>query len=448
MASRYNIADVLRDNAHAYRACIEGWQEDDHRARLFFGITVKQKPNYPPAMYQEDIEEDLQLDLLSRVKDLQIEVTTGNHPSSVCAVQDMLFAFVHRIPVDHVLRSLQITITVKMPNDATSRNFITADVWDCPQDGLDIIHEYRLIEPGDLSRAHMIAFLTDPLKTIRGLNKGKKQKGMCTVKFHGASGTILGDIPSKIAELVRCHADVRDYEVFREHYAAMCDLIDSIRTAIPATSPGNDTIDLTSIEPPTPLTPPKSTTIDLTKEDNTPQPSDETSASSSPPTTETLHNLHQSLATARIRGNFHDLQQAQAELIALCDKLLELPSRTGPDGAEPGDEVHARRDMLAEKRGMVIALLPEDGESDVSFYGYAETDGVLALDERARRARRMEKLKLKKQEMEKRAKLSKKDKRKKAGKGEGEDEERDDDLDDDGSSRPRKKIERGWYGSI
>lgn len=443
MASRYNIADVLRDNAHGYRACVEGWQEDDHRARLFFGITVKQKPSYPPAMYQEDIEDDLQLDLLSRVKDLQIEVTTGNHPSSVCAVQDMLFAFVHRIPVDHVLRSLQITITVKMPNDATSRNFVTADVWDCPQDGLDIIHEYRLIEPGDLSRAHMIAFLTDPLKIIRDLNKGKRQKGMCTVKFHGASGTILGDIPSKIAELIRGDADVRDYEVFREHYLAMCDLIDSMRAAIPPVSPRDETIDLTTTEPLTPLTPAQSTTIDLTK-DNTPQPSDETPASSSPPTTETLHSLHQSLATARIRGNFHDLQQAQAELIALCDKLLELSHRSGPDGAEPGAEVHARRDMLAEKRGRVISLLPREGESDVSFYGYAETDRVLALDGRARK---MKKLNLKKkQEMDKKAKLKKKDKRNRAS--EGEDEERDDDLDDDGSSRPRKKIERGWYGSI
>lgn len=357
----------------------------------------------------------------------------------------MLFAFVHRIPVDHDLRSLQVTITVKMPNDATSRNFITADVWDCPQDGLDIIHEYRLIEPRDLSRAHMIAFLTDPLKTLRNLNKGKRQKGMCTVKFHGASGTILGDIPSKIADLVRGDAEVRDYEVFREHYAAMCDLIDSIRIAIPATSRGDETIDLTSIDPPTPLTPPKSTTIDLTKEDNTPQPTDETPASS-PPTTETLHNLHQSLATARIRGNFHDLQQAQNEVIALCDKLLELLPRSGPDGAEPGDEVHARRDMLAEKRGRVISLLPRGGESDVSFYGYAETDGMLALDGRARKMERL-KLKLKKkQEMEKKAKSKRKDKRSRAS--EGEDEERDDDLDDDGSARPRKKIERGWYGSI
>lgn len=443
MASRYNIADVLRDNTHAYRACIEGWQEDDHRARLYFGITVRQKPNYPPAMYQEDIEDDLQLDLLSRVKDLQIEVTTGNHPSSVCAVQDMLFAFVHRIPVDHVLRSLQITITVKMPNDATSRNFMTADVWECPQEGLDIIHEYRFIEPGDLSRAHMIAFLTDPLKTIRNLNKGKRQKGMCTVKFHGSSGTILGDIPSKIAELVRGDAEVRDYEVFREHYAAMCDLIDSMRAAIPLASTDDETIDLTTIEPLAPLTPQKSTTIDLTTEDSSTHPDDK-ATSSSPPTTETLHNLHQSLATARIRGNFYDLQQAQNKLIALCDKLLELLSRSDPDSSEPGDEVHARRDMLAEKRGMVIAFLPMEEESDVSFYGYAETDRVLALDVKSRK---MEKLK-KKQGMEKKAKPKKKDKRNRAIEGEGEGEERDDDLDDGDSTRPRKKIERGWYGSI
>lgn len=110
-------------------------------------------------------------------------------------------------------------------------------------------------------------------------------------------------------------------------------------------------------------------------------------------------------------------------------------------------KVHARRDMLAEKRGRVISLLPRGGESDVSFYGYAETDGMLALDGRARKMERL-KLKLKKkQEMEKKAKSKRKDKRSRAG--ESEDEEKDDDLDDDdGSARPRKKIERGWYGSI
>lgn len=431
MPRQIKIEDAMGDRAHAYRAFIQGWQDHDLKARLYFGKVVKQISAYAHPIYQDAVAIAPVLDDLAIAKDLQIEVTSGNHPSSVCAVQDLLFSFIHRIPEDHSLRSLKVNIAIKMPNDATSRNFLTADVWPYNEDGRDFIHECRLIQPGHLSRAHMTAFLADPLRMIRNLNQGKREKDMFKLTFDGNKGTILGDIPWKVGNLVRGDAEVKDYEVFRDQYAAVCDFIESMRAAISHTDSPQDPIDLTAdVEQlPTPVTPVRHAIIDLTADNNKEEIRREKMATDSTPILADLNGMKQTLAEARIRGSFQDLKQALKNLVTLSDRVVNMLEKT--DGLELENDARARLDLIASTRVRATSLPPD--ESDVSLYGYAETDACLSLPAEARKR-------------EKQKKREAKATSKRKGTCEERDEDGEDDSDD--SSRPRQKIARGWHGSI
>ncbi|KAM0718536.1 hypothetical protein Q7P37_005606 [Cladosporium fusiforme] len=414
MPHQIKIEDAFRDSAHVYRAFFEGWEDDDHRVRLRFGRVINGLPKYSSPIYQDKVENALELKVLSKVRDLQITIITGNHPSSICAIQDMFFAFVQRIPEKHALRSLKVTITIIQPNDATSRDFVTADVQPC-KDGRENIHEYKATRPRNLSRAHMIAFLIDPLRTLRNVNGGRKGRDMLLMDFKGAKGKIVGEnLRSKVEDLVRGDEDVKDYEVFRGYHAAMCDFVGSVRGFIEKTDTRDDPVDLTdqmegpaasgtsdrnaiidltdetegptastipnrnatidltdeTEEPHTPASPASSATIDLATDDEDGKGKDEMTATKTTPTLTDLDSMQQALAEARIRGDFEDLSQLHEDILTLSNSLLD-PDRMVLSNDDARDRMHS----FLEQRSEASKAFPKN--CDVSFYGYAETDATL-----------------------------------------------------------------------
>ena len=85
---------------------------------------------------------------------------------------------------------------------------------------VDVMREFRDIKPGDLSRAHLTAFLTDPLRTIRGLRNGSKQ-GKFTLNFTGKGGRPWREIKGEVFALIKGNSSVPDYKIFSRYYEAL-----------------------------------------------------------------------------------------------------------------------------------------------------------------------------------------------------------------------------------
>jgi hypothetical protein len=129
MVTQNTTYDYLNVSYQSYKCSLEGWREDRRSAELLFRRVVNGQPVSSPGIEPKSNTTSTALDARSKCKDLAIDVCCGNDPVSICAVQDMFFAFVDRIPKDHCLRSLTSTITVVLPNDNNERPWIVSDVW-------------------------------------------------------------------------------------------------------------------------------------------------------------------------------------------------------------------------------------------------------------------------------------------------------------------------------
>lgn len=231
----------MNDSHQSYKCSLEGWQEDRRSAKLIFRKVVNGKPVTLSSMELKSIPTCTTLNALSKCKDLAIDICSGNDPVSICAVQDMLFAFVDRIPDVHRLRSLTVTITVVLPNDNIERPWIVSDVWASILLHKPTIYENKTIQPGDLSRMHMVAFLTDPLRNIRRLGGDGNIKQVKLI-FSGSTGEVWKEFPVVIKDLVCGETDVKDYEVFPAmlRWYETPDQIDPTRHEEDRQNPGQD----------------------------------------------------------------------------------------------------------------------------------------------------------------------------------------------------------------
>lgn len=129
MATRSTTYDYMNDSHRSYKCSLEGWRDDRRHARLFLGQVVEGTLVDSPGIEPKSISTCIELDALKKCKDLAINICCRNDPVSICAVQDMFFAFVDRIPDVHCLRSLTVTITVVLPNDNNERSWFVSNVW-------------------------------------------------------------------------------------------------------------------------------------------------------------------------------------------------------------------------------------------------------------------------------------------------------------------------------
>jgi hypothetical protein len=242
------------------------------------------------------------------------------------------------------------------------------------------IRENKLLQPGDLSRMHMIAFLIDPLRKIRGLGGEGKVKHV-DLDFSGRTGTVWKEILVVVKDLICGHSEVKDYEVFRRYFDGVKHLIKSMRKAIKNINKLQDKQDkavsgcLASesteslASSPAPVTvrevidlmiEASPDVIDLTVD--VPQVSFELMD---------LRDATKALAMARIRGSCEDLSAGHLDLLELADKIVATASSL------PRDEHFARLlERLQQNMEYAASIFPE--KVDVSHYGYNESDTKLA----------------------------------------------------------------------
>ena len=376
MAARNTTYDYMNDSHRSYKCSLEGWREHRRSARLSFQKVVNGIPVSSPDIALKSVPTTPALDALGKCKDLAIDICCGNDPISICAVQDMFFAFVDRIPKDHCLRSLAVTITIVLPNDNNERSWIVSDVWPSAFLKNDIIQENKALQPGDLSRMHMLAFLTDPLRKIRRLGGGGEVKQI-KFTFSGSTGKVWKEIPIVVTDLVCGETDVKDYEIFRRYFEDLRHLTKSIRCAIKNVErlkdeamSDNPAPDL--IESPTSAhaTVRSQEVIDLTIEENEviDLTADESQASSG---LLDLRTATKTLAMARIRGSFQAMRVGHHSLLEVADTMLLAASRWSED-----EHFVRVLESLAQIRDYAASIFP--GNVDISHYGYNESDIKLA----------------------------------------------------------------------
>lgn len=83
------------------------------------------------------------------------------------------------------------------------------------------MREFRNVSPGDLSRGHLAAFLTDPLRTIRSLRKDGKKQPKFTLDFAGKNGRPWRDIRGEVFALMKGDSLVPNYQIFSPYYDAL-----------------------------------------------------------------------------------------------------------------------------------------------------------------------------------------------------------------------------------
>lgn len=421
--SRLNTAlDAMNNSTQSYKASITGWRDDRRRPSLHFSKIVNGEPRKAEPLDTKSIASSDTLSALSKAKDLHIVVYSGNDPVSICAVQDMLFAFVDRIPSDHRLRSLKVGITVVLPNDANERSMAVSDVWQTRLTGEELIHEGKRIQPGDLSRMHMTAFLTDPLRKIRNI-KDKSKPGVCTIEFAGYSGIVWKEIPRKLKELVCGETEVPDYEVFRRYFAVIRYLVQSLKLVFkhiarlqrpppdatsalvtPASTGSLGTIDLTeeddTIAWPRQGRPKPDSTVDLTGEEDTinlaqqgqiratpalanpnelidltGEADDESNYKQDQLGLPGLQEVTKQLAMARIKASFGDLRSGYEKLMDLGEDAHRMALKVASDSPED-QGLSVGIENLEKSFRKANDSYPR--KTDVSYYGYNESDIKLA----------------------------------------------------------------------
>lgn len=384
MAHKITTFDALNDSTQSYKVSIEGWCDGRRRARLSFSRFVNQEPVFIAEIEPKSIHNNTALDVLRGAKDLAMDICCGNGPVSICAVQDTLFAFVDRIPEDHCLRSLEVIITVVLPNDNNERSMIVSDVWQRTLLKQDIIQENKKLQPGELSRMHMAAFLTDPLRKIRRLPR----RGSVNLALPGRTGAAWKEVFDGVEKLICGNIKAKDYEVFRRYFEDIRNLIRGIDIAVKNTdrlqgkpaplrfvSPSPRSPEALSLTP----APARSREIiDLTVEpyDAIDLTVDDTSPSLGLPG---LRVLTKALAIARIRGSFIDLRVAHDRLLRMADNVLEAAAPLPEDM-----QLLGVLERLQQNLNYATDIFPD--EVDVSYYAYNESDARLAIHRSNRKA--------------------------------------------------------------
>ncbi|KAK3723019.1 hypothetical protein LTR37_002165 [Vermiconidia calcicola] len=152
---------------------------------------------------------------LNKIEVLRMSIA-GKAGNTLCDVQDTLFRFFKFLRQDHKLHTLDVRIYAT----TLDLQFDTFSFHDVDRLSKKLPPCERGIMPGDFSRPHLAAFLTDPLRTIRGLTKGKR-RGSFTLDFIGKSGKPWQAMPVKIGHLIEGDSTVPDYRLFGRYFEAL-----------------------------------------------------------------------------------------------------------------------------------------------------------------------------------------------------------------------------------
>ncbi|KAK5677261.1 hypothetical protein LTS10_010450 [Elasticomyces elasticus] len=264
---------------------------------------------------------------LNQVKVLHLHIS-ANDSRTVCDVQDALFKFFDHLRSNHKLHTLEVSINIGTANDRYGGYGMFNSNYAERMFKQNLMREFADIRPGQLSRAHITAFLTDPLRIVRNLKDGRK-KGKFTLDFAGKSGRPWRDILSEIRSLVQSDEPVPDYKVFCKYWEVL----------------------------PSPLSVAEAT---FGKQD-----------------VKSLDKARNGLCCARVRGDVRTLKQNHYLLVAAVDgriaaKVGGKPSKSYQDAETLEHELREIAYLMLE----LASALPAD-DADTSFFGYNRSDEAL-----------------------------------------------------------------------
>ncbi len=324
-------ADILYGDGCEVQATISGWSNRDQTAHIQFLNQKVALDNLSAARASQILPR--------QVKALDIYITTGNSQGSVCDVQDMLFKFLKPLSgiPNHHLQAVKVHINV-----STGRDDIYGILSSNAAERyarVDTMQEFRHIKPGDLSRAHLTAFLADPLRTLRGVQDGRK-KGKFTLNFIGETGNPWREIPRTIRSMVQGEEPVPDFEAFSRYYEILRPVIELAEEIVP------DAYGIKSYK-----------------------------------------GFTGRLAQARIRGDVKDFRTQHVSLTEPIESALRAVNTTKGAFAQRNElQVREVTYLLIE----LEKLLPPAG-LDTSFFGCNESDGKLAEWQAGREERKQKK---------------------------------------------------------
>ncbi|KAK3656842.1 hypothetical protein LTR56_002823 [Elasticomyces elasticus] len=264
---------------------------------------------------------------LNQVKVLHLHIS-ANDSRSVCDVQDALFKFLDHLRPNHKLHTLEVGINIDTANDRYGGYEMFNSNYAERMFKQNLMREFADIRPGQLSRAHITAFLTDPLRIVRNLKDGRK-KGNFTLDFAGKSGRPWRDILPEIRNLVQSDEPVPNYKVLCKYWEVLRSLQSVAEAAF-----GKQDVKL-------------------------------------------LDKALNGLCCARIRGDIKALKQNHDLLDAAMDgriaaKMGGKPSRSYQDAETLEHELREIAYLTLE----LASALPA-GDADTSFFGYSRSDEAL-----------------------------------------------------------------------
>ncbi|KAK5732327.1 hypothetical protein LTR17_010641 [Elasticomyces elasticus] len=289
---------------------------------------------------------------LNQVKVLHLQIS-ANDSRTMCNVQDALFKFLEHLRPNHKLHTLEVRISVNTADDRNGDYEMYNSNHAAHMFKQNLMREFADIRPGELSRAHITAFLTDPLRTVRNLKDGRK-KGKFTLDFAGKSGRPWRDILPKIRGLVQSDEPVPDYKVFCKYWEVLRPLLSVAEAAF-----GKQDVKL-------------------------------------------LDKALNGLCRARVRGDIQALKQNHDLLITAVDG--RIAAKMGGKSSTSYQDAETLEYELREIAYLMLELasaLPAD-DADASFFGYNRSDK--ALREWQTHGRAVEKQAKAKREREKDAK--------------------------------------------
>ncbi|KAK5714990.1 hypothetical protein LTR15_010406 [Elasticomyces elasticus] len=264
---------------------------------------------------------------LNQVKVLHLHIS-ANDSRTVCDVQDALFMFLDHLRPNHKLHTLEVSINIDTANDRYGGYEMFNSNYAERMFKQNLMREFANIRPGQLSRAHITAFLTDPFRTVRKLKDGRK-KGKFTLDFAGKSGRPWRDILPEIRGLVQSDEPVPDYKVFCKYWEVLRPLLSVAEAAF-----GKQDVKL-------------------------------------------LDKAQNGLCCARIRGDIKALKQSHDLLVTAVDG--RVATKVGGKPSRSYQEAEALEHKLREIAYLVLELasvLPAD-DADTSFFGYNRSDEAL-----------------------------------------------------------------------
>lgn len=262
---------------------------------------------------------------INQIKVLDVHIS-ANDRDTVCNVQDALFAFFNQLLPKHKLHTLNVHIDIEMTHDF----FVGYELFSSNQAGRmfhqNLMREFRDIKPGDISRAHLTAFLTDPLRTIRNLQVGKK-KGKFTLDFSGKSGKPWRDIQVDVRTLVQGDTPVPDYQIFCPYFKILTNFLEVLHSLSPNFSRNSD--------------------------------------------------MRPQLTGLRIRGNIDSFRRQHSQCMVRFDQLMNRKSKSFNlvRHEEAQETEHKIREAIYLAQELYRALPADD--ADTSFFGYNKVDDAL-----------------------------------------------------------------------